>query len=206
MTTTTTRGRPGRPGAARPMPAPAPRPRVHPQRDGHRSDYSAHVDGANALQVGYSEPIVPRTREATPRRSAEAGPAGASRREQVSTVGNSPAAMPQLAPLPVALPRAPFLVLVVSIVVVGVLGVLLLNTKINENAFRLDSLRQQQAALDQQEQALERELAQRESPGELRAAAARLGLVPAGTPAFISLPDGRVVGVPQPAGSTGSGR
>ena len=37
----------------------------------------------------------------------------------------------------------------------------------------------------------QRELAQRESPGELRAAAARLGLVPAGTPAFISLPTAR---------------
>jgi hypothetical protein len=92
--------------------------------------------------------------------------------------------------------------MVVSIVVVGVLGVLVLNTRINENAFRLDSLRQQQTTLDEQEQALTRELAQRESPGELRAAAARLGLVPAGTPAFINLPDGRVVGVPQPASGT----
>jgi hypothetical protein len=91
---------------------------------------------------------------------------------------------------------------VVSIVVVGVLGVLVLNTRINENAFRLDSLRQQKSTLDHQEQALARELAERESPGELRAAAARLGLVPAGAPAFISLPDGRVVGVPQPAQGT----
>ena len=29
--------------------------------------------------------------------------------------------------------------------------------------------------------------------------ARRLGLVPAGTPAFIRLPDGRILGVPQPA-------
>ncbi len=102
-------------------------------------------------------------------------------------------------PLPISLPRAPFLALVAGLVVVGVLGVLVLNTKINENSFRLNDLRATQAALDLQEQQLAQNLAELESPGNLRAAATRLGLVPAGTPAFISLPDGRVVGVPQPA-------
>jgi hypothetical protein len=180
MTTTTTRGRPGREATTRR----APRQYVDPQRTG------AYVDGANALQIGYAEPMAPPAPKpvAPPRRKEE------TRRPVGAATGS--------APLPIALPRAPFLVLVVSIVVVGVLGVLVLNTRINENAFRLDSLRQQQSALDQQEQALNRELAQRESPGELRAAAARLGLVPAGTPAFINLPDGRVVGVPQPASGT----
>jgi hypothetical protein len=102
-------------------------------------------------------------------------------------------------PAPVATPRAPFILLVLTIVVSGVLGILVLNTKINENAFQLHDLQQQQTALDQQEQQLERELAEKESPGSLAAAARRLGLVPAGTPAFIRLPDGRVLGVPQPA-------
>jgi len=94
------------------------------------------------------------------------------------------------------------------VVVAGVLGILVLNTKINENAFRLDSLQAQQTSLDLQEQQLKQNLAQLEAPGNLRAAASRLGLVPAGTPAFINLPDGRVVGVPQPAtgSTTTSGR
>jgi hypothetical protein len=109
------------------------------------------------------------------------------------------ASEPQPAPLPVAWPRAPFLMLVVGIVVIGVVGVLVLNTKINEGSFRLGDLRASQAALDLQEQQLNQQLADLESPGNLRAAATRLGLVPAGTPAFISLPDGRVVGIPQPA-------
>jgi hypothetical protein len=99
----------------------------------------------------------------------------------------------------VSLPRAPFLLLVVGLVIAGVLGVLLLNTRINENAFRLDNLRSQQSGLDLQEQQLGQQLADLESTGNLSAQAARLGLVPAGTPAFITLPDGRVVGVPQPA-------
>jgi hypothetical protein len=195
MTITTGRGRPATSKPARPTT----RPYVHPQRDGARTDRGAanagaYVDGANALQVGYADPVT-----APPRRT---------RPEPTPGRDATGSAAPRAVPLPVALPRAPFLVVVVSVVVVGVLGVLVLNTKINENAFRLDALRQQQTTLDQQEQDLARQLALRESPGELRAAAARLGLVPAGTPAFINLPDGRVVGIPQPApaGAAGTGR
>jgi hypothetical protein len=102
-------------------------------------------------------------------------------------------------PLPVMVPRAPFIVLVLLLVVGGVLGILVLNTKINENAFRLHDLRQRQAALDQRQSELEQQLADYESPNNLAAAACKLGLVPAGAPAFIRLPDGKVIGVPQPA-------
>ena len=57
----------------------------------------------------------------------------------------------------------------------------------------------QQAALDLQEQQLTQDLADAAVAGQPACGgASRLGLVPAGTPAFISLPDGRVVGVPQP--------
>lgn len=100
------------------------------------------------------------------------------------------------------LPRAAFMILVVVLVVAGLVGVLVLRTKINENSFRLGDLRQSQQALSLQEQQLEQQLADLSSPGNLLAAAARLGLVQAGTPAYLNLPDGRVVGVPQPA--TGS--
>ncbi|HEY8532825.1 MAG TPA: hypothetical protein VIL44_02965 [Micromonospora sp.] len=104
-------------------------------------------------------------------------------------------------PMPVVAPRAPFVALVLVLVVGGVLGILLVNTKINENAFRLDTLREQQASLDIREQQLKNEIAEYEAPGNLAAQARRLGLVESGTPAFIRLPDGRVIGVPQPAGS-----
>jgi hypothetical protein len=107
-------------------------------------------------------------------------------------------------PVPVSAPRAPFVALVLVVVVAGVLGILVLNTKINENAFRLSYLQSKQANLDQQEQRLNEQLASQEAPNNLAAEAAKLGLVPAGTPAFIRLPDGRVLGVPQPATSTPS--
>ena len=92
------------------------------------------------------------------------------------------------------------MVLVLTVVIVGVVGILVLNTMINENAFRLHDLRVQQSSLDLREQQLEQDLAQQESPVNLAASARRLGLVPSRRPAFIVLPDGRRLGMPQPAG------
>ncbi|MFV2110906.1 septum formation initiator family protein [Micromonospora sp. LOL_025] len=103
-------------------------------------------------------------------------------------------------PPPVKVPRAPFAALVVVLVVGGVLGILLVNTKINENAFRLEKLQEQQAKLDVEQQQLTKEIADAEAPGNLEARARKLGLVEAGEPAYIRLPDGKVIGVPQPAG------
>src|SRR5690242_18712802 len=85
-------------------------------------------------------------------------------------------------PAPVTTPRAPFVALVLFLVVSGVLGILVLNTKINENAFRLKDLHDRQSTLDLQEQQLSDDLALAASPNSLAAAARRLGLVPAGTP------------------------
>lgn len=105
-------------------------------------------------------------------------------------------------PAPINAPRAPFIALVVAIVVAGVLGILLINTKTAENSFRIDTLQKRQAKLDAQQQALENEIADNNSPGSLDAAARRLGLVKAENPAYIRMPDGRVFGVLTP----GSGR
>lgn len=107
-------------------------------------------------------------------------------------------------PLPVNVARAPFVAILIGIVVVGVVGVLVLTTMINANQFRLNDLQSKQAGLNQQEQQLQQDLAQRESPGSLVAAAHKLGLVPAGTLAYIQMPDGSLVGVPQPATRTPS--
>jgi hypothetical protein len=165
------------------------RPPQTPPRPGGRggASYGAYTDGATALQIGYADPVedvrttapVRPTRSAPPRRI--------------------PTTAPAAPPAPVAVPRASFVVLLLVIVVAGVLGVLVLNTKINENAFKIADLEAQRAALELQEQQLAQELADRESPGNLAAAARRLGLVPAGVPAFIELPEGTVFGDPQPA-------
>ena len=114
---------------------------------------------------------------------------------------NEPVVLPQLRvapPSPISAPRAPFVAVIIALVVAGVLGVLVINTKTNENAFRISKLEDQKAALDNQQQALENQIAGYESTGNLDAAARRLGLVKAPTPAYIRLPDGRIIGVPKP--------
>jgi hypothetical protein len=100
-------------------------------------------------------------------------------------------------PVPVSVPRAPFIAVVIAIVVAGVFGILLINTKTNENTFELSRLQDRQAALDTQQQRLENQIAGYESTGNLDAAARRLGLVKADTPAYIRLPDGKIIGVPR---------
>jgi hypothetical protein len=153
-----------------------------------RPQYAAYVDGANALRIGYADPLV-----ADP--FPDLDPTPAAPPEPDAEISSPPA--------PMALPRTSFILLMAALVVVAVLGVLVLNTKINENSFTLDNLRSQQSNLDAQEQQLSQQLADLESTGNLSAQAARLGLVPAGSPAYLTLPNGRIVGVPQPAsGST----
>jgi hypothetical protein len=88
-------------------------------------------------------------------------------------------------------PRAPFVLLVLGLVVAGLVALLMLNTLVNENSFRIHALTTKQEQLDKLE-----------TPGSMEAAARRLGLVPAGTPAFIELPSGQVLGVPTPAKPT----
>ncbi len=124
------------------------------------------------------------------RRSARARPAPRAKRRPEREAPSLP------------LPKAAFVVAVVGLIVAGLVGVLVLRTKINENSLRLGDLRQSQQALSLQEQELEQQIADLSAPGNLLDAAERLGLVDAGTPAYLSLPDGRVVGVPQPAGET----
>src|SRR5262245_32829193 len=112
--------------------------------------YGGYVNGANALAIDYADPVetdevgyAPPGRRSDNRRTVP--------RPRPRPTAAPPArseAKPAAAPLPIALPRAPFLVLIVALVVAGVLGVLVLNTKINENSFQLDNLRSQQHELD----------------------------------------------------------
>jgi hypothetical protein len=101
-------------------------------------------------------------------------------------------------PAPISAPRAPFIAVVIALVVAGVFGILLINTRTNENTFKISKLQDQQTALDNQQQRLENQIAGYESTGNLDAAARRLGLVKADTPAYIRLPDGKIIGVPRP--------
>ncbi|WP_433049462.1 hypothetical protein [Dactylosporangium sp. CS-033363] len=102
-------------------------------------------------------------------------------------------------PAPVSAPRAPFVALVLVLVLSGVVGILVLNTRIAENAFKLDALKTKQAGLDRDEERLRSDLANKESPVTLASRAKQLGLVPSRTPAFLVLPDGTKLEMPGPS-------
>jgi hypothetical protein len=102
-------------------------------------------------------------------------------------------------PSPWRAPRAPFVVLSLAVVSIGLLALLGLNTVVAQNAFTLDKLERRSAALAADEQRLEREVAALEAPDRVAVRAQALGLVPASDPAFLRLADGKVLGVPRAA-------
>nr|BFE66101.1 hypothetical protein GCM10020063_106270 [Dactylosporangium thailandense] len=145
------------------------------------------IDGATALQPQY-EPE-PETEHATRSAQPSTQPARPGREGRLRVAP----------PAPVSAPRAPFVVLVLVLVLSGVVGILVLNTRIAENAFKLDALKTKQAGLDRDEERLRSDLANKESPVTLASRAKQLGLVPSRTPAFLVLPDGTKLEMPGPS-------
>lgn len=101
-------------------------------------------------------------------------------------------------PEPVTTARAPFVLSVLGLISVGIVGLLVLNTAINENAFMLQDLRENQTTLDASEQQLTDELADLSAPNNLAVAAERLGLVEADNITYLRLPDGKELKMPKP--------
>ncbi|MEV3937156.1 hypothetical protein AB0K52_14410 [Glycomyces sp. NPDC049804] len=100
------------------------------------------------------------------------------------------------APEPVEVPRPAFVGGILALVVAGIFGLLVLNTVINEDAYRLQELRTQAGELDQTEQALEDELANLDTPVNLQAQADLYGMVHPDKVTFLYLPGGETVEVP----------
>lgn len=130
-----------------------------------------------------------------------ARPARPAPRPPARAAGSRPAALRLVSPRRSSAARAPFVAVVVLILAGGLLGLLLLNTVLAQDAFRLHSLQVQGRALTVQEQVLQREVERLQAPQWLAARATQLGMVPGGAPAFLRLSDGKVLGdaVPAPA-------
>ncbi|MDQ3734416.1 MAG: hypothetical protein M3400_10535 [Actinomycetota bacterium] len=99
--------------------------------------------------------------------------------------------------------RGPFIILVLGLVILGTIALLVLNTVIAADSFRVQQLIQRNAELAVTEQGLQRQMSEGLSPQTLAEAARDLGMVPAAQPGFILVgPDGSVVivGSPVPAG------
>lgn len=96
--------------------------------------------------------------------------------------------------------RVPFVALVVGLLIVGLVGLLVLNTSLQRGAYVVTDLRTQAAQLSLREQNLQMQVAGLQSPERLAAVAAASGMVRNDHLAFLSLKTGKVVGVPK-AGS-----
>ena len=95
--------------------------------------------------------------------------------------------------------RIPFAALVVLTLGLGVVGLLLLNTSLQQGAFHTATLGAQAANLLDRQQDLELRVDALRSPQRLAERARRLGMVPYLNPVFLRLSDGRVIGRPRPA-------
>ncbi|GJF32995.1 membrane protein [Kitasatospora sp. NE20-6] len=91
--------------------------------------------------------------------------------------------------------RTPFAVLVVMLLSGGLLGLLMLNTALNEGSFELSRLKKQTTDLTDERQGLQEQIDGNAAPDALARRARELGMVPGGGPAFLQ-DDGSVLGRP----------
>jgi cell division protein FtsB len=91
--------------------------------------------------------------------------------------------------------RMPFVVLIVVLLGSGLIGLLVLNSAVNQDSFQLSKLQRDTTRLTDEQQALQQDIDGFSDPRELAKHAEKLGMVPGGNPAFIT-PDGRLRGVP----------
>jgi hypothetical protein len=96
--------------------------------------------------------------------------------------------------------RGVFALVVTGMLVVGMVVILVINTSLAQGAFTISELQAQEAALTQQEQTLSEQVEAAAAPESLEQQARSLGMVPSENPVFLSVPSGRVLGKPKPAG------
>jgi hypothetical protein len=98
--------------------------------------------------------------------------------------------------------RAPFVLLLVALLVGTTLGLLVLNTAIAVDSLKATQLQAENAERAQEVQRLEQRVVTGGAPAQIASAAVAAGLVPAGPAAYLVIaPDGTVTlrGTPQPA-------
>lgn len=138
-----------------------------------------------------------------PTASAVATAAPRVRPARTASPSATPAGRPRLTVITRPDPRSssvPFTVLCTLIIVGTLAAVLMLNISMSDTSYRIGALQRQSHELTVQRQTLAEENERLGTPQELERRATELGMVPAGTPAYIDLASGTVIGEPQPAG------
>jgi hypothetical protein len=92
--------------------------------------------------------------------------------------------------------RMPFVALVTVILLGGVVGLLLFNTSMQQSSFAATALEGRANTLAARQQTLQMDLDRLRDPQRIAAAAQKLGMVQACSPAFLQIGSGKVAGEP----------
>jgi len=159
------------------------------------------VSGATA-RTGLPRPVARPVARPAGQRAARPRAAGARPGTTRSVAGGRGPTPPTLQVVPGLRPRiarGPFVGMVVAVLAAGLLSLLGLNTGLAQGSFRQHALQVQAKQLADREQDLQHQVDALQAPAALAAAAQAQGMVPAGPPAFLRLPDGTVLGQATPA-------
>ena len=96
-------------------------------------------------------------------------------------------------------PRLPFIALITTILLGGVIGLLMFNTSMQQAAFVENRLQVQADNLAARQQALESDLQRLNDPETIAVKAQAHGMVMPGSPAVLNVATGKISGVPSPA-------
>ena len=102
-----------------------------------------------------------------------------------------------VAPVTTRARRTPFVVVLLAMIGVGLVGLIVLSTQMQSNAFELDRLQSQAHDLHNEQASLQRDVSDLESPRNLGSRAVDYGMVPTQTPVYLRLSDGQVIGRPE---------
>jgi hypothetical protein len=95
--------------------------------------------------------------------------------------------------------RAGLVVACLALLVLGLVGLLLLDVSLERGAYDLRAQNQREEVLREQAQKIRSEIVAQAAPQNLEQKARRLGMVPAPAAPVFVLPDGKTIGVPQRA-------
>ncbi|MEO6470769.1 MAG: hypothetical protein ABIR57_02935 [Aeromicrobium sp.] len=116
---------------------------------------------------------------------------------------NRPAAQPKrlrlVAPARSNASRTPFVVVVITVISLGLVGLIFMSTLLQGQAFELARLDREASALQTQQDSLIHDINMLKSPAGLASSAVAYGMVPNANPVFLRLSDGKVIGTPAAA-------
>ena len=126
------------------------------------------------------------------------------RRQPRVAPSQQPRRTPRLRVVPTAAPAPPLVRLVAAVVAIsafGLVAVLVLHTVLAQDAYRLHDAQRVASQLKAQQESLAHQVDALNDPASIAAKAAALGMVPSGSPVFIT-PTGKTLGAALPKGTS----